>query len=258
MIPIPRNATLVWPGVATGGGDEEAAAAAAATEEEEAAALALLVETSTLPRSSLSFRGLCARDKGLLSIERAECSVSEARQRVDEERTREDVEGGAVARSLVDGDLLLDLEGAAAGEAAAERSMVFSSAAAALEEGGGSPGAQGIPGALFVSLSRPLSLSRTGRGSLGWKGRQKVRVRKKKPPLFSLSEKEKPLFQRSSRQATTPPFHLLLAFTLLSCRKKTSSRLPQPIRSFPEPGRCVFALPLRPTGAFFFSSVAAH
>ena len=159
MIPIPRNATLVWPGVATGGGDEEAAAAAAATEEEEAAALALLVETSTLPRSSLSFRGLCARDKGLLSIERAECSVSEARQRVDEERTREDVEGGAVARSLVDGDLLLDLEGAAAGEAAAERSMVFSSAAAALEEGGGSPGAQGIPGALFVSLSRPLSLS---------------------------------------------------------------------------------------------------
>lgn len=122
MMPIPRKATLVRPGVATG--DEEAAiAAAAATEEEEEAA----AEASMMPpRSSLGFRGLCAGDKGLPSIERAERSASEeARQRIDEERTREDVQGGAVARSFV--DLVLDLEEEAAargGEAAAERSMV--------------------------------------------------------------------------------------------------------------------------------------
>ena len=141
MMPIPRNATLVCPGVATAcGGDEEAAAAAAAATEGEEELLVVVVdplETSTMPRSSLSFCGLGARNDGLLSIEREECVVPEAWQRVGEERTRGDVEGGPVARSEQVDLLLPHLEAAARGEAGAERSMVFSSASSSSSTGGG-------------------------------------------------------------------------------------------------------------------------
>ena len=82
MMPIPRNATLFWHGAATGccDDDDDEAAAAAATEEEEVAALVLQGHLrSMMPRGSRpSFRELCARNKGLISIEREEYNVPEA------------------------------------------------------------------------------------------------------------------------------------------------------------------------------------
>jgi len=52
MMPMPRNATFVWPGVATDAEEEAAAAAAAETEGEEEIALVVIVglRSSLVPR----------------------------------------------------------------------------------------------------------------------------------------------------------------------------------------------------------------
>jgi hypothetical protein len=239
MMPIPRNSTLVLPGAATGGGDDDeaAAAAAAATEEEEALVVDDLEPKKHRGGSRPSFRELCARIRGLISIKQEECSVSsEAWQRVDEERKRGDVGRAAVARLVggVDVDLL-DLE-AAAGGAGEERSMVFSggrhSRVSWLREE--------FRCCVFVLavLAGPLSPRRGDavgkQATTEERKREREEWRQKKPrSLFLL------FLERSSASHALPTCFL----TFLSQKKKNfhSSCLKKPVR-FRNPVRCVSLL----------------